>query len=205
MPILVSFLDGDGTRAAKVDRFPEACPLCHARSAARFIAATNRTASFRQICFQCTSVDCRALFLGTYAEEASATFRLVACEPRRHPKRIFGAALSNISPYFTQIYDEALAAEADGLAQLSRLGMRAALEHLIKDFCKFNNPIEAHAIERMSLTECVEHCVNDANLRTCIGRASQELESRGDSADKAALGELLSLSVELIESELSAK
>jgi hypothetical protein len=205
MPILVSFLDGDGSRAAKVDRFPEACPLCHARSAPRFIAATNRTARSRQICFQCTTVDCRALFLGTYVEDASATSRLVDCEPRRHHKRAFGTALSNISPHFTRIYEEALAAEADGLTQLSRLGMRAALEHLIKDFCKFNNPMQAQSIEHMSLSECVERCVNDANLRTCIGRVSRELESRGGNEDKTALSELVSRSIELIESELSAK
>ena len=47
MPILVSFLDSDKTCAAKIDRFPEACPMCHAQSPARFIAATNRTGRFR--------------------------------------------------------------------------------------------------------------------------------------------------------------
>ncbi len=85
MALLVSFLDGEQVRAANVDRFPEACPLCEAPRAPRFIAAIVRVAHVRQICFQCTSVDCRSLFIGNYQEEAKARYRLVDCEPRRAP------------------------------------------------------------------------------------------------------------------------
>ena len=203
MPILVSFLDGDGTRAAKIDRFPEACPLCHAPSTARFIAAVNRTGRFRQICFQCMNGDCRALFIATY-EEASAAFRLVSCEPRRQPEHTLSAALSNISPGFSRLYQEALAAEAAGLSELSKLGLRVALEHLIRDFCTFNHPGEADAIAHTTLGECATRFVSDANLRAGIERAAHVLETSADE-DNAPLIELLSLSVGLIEGVLIEK
>jgi hypothetical protein len=205
MPILVSFSDRDGTSAAKIDRFPEACPLCHAQITPRFIAATSRTGRSRQICFQCRSDDCRALFFGTYQEDAAATCRLVGCEPTRHLERAFSPALSEISPCFAQLYNEALSADNAGLTQLTKLGLRAALERLIRDFCKFGNPAESSAIEHFTLGECVEGFVTDAKLKTCIERASHELATRCTGGGEATLTELLSLAAELGESVLAAK
>jgi hypothetical protein len=205
MPILVSFSDRDGTSAAKIDRFPEACPLCHAQITPRFIAATSRTGHCRQICFQCRSDDCRALFLGTYQEDAPASCRLVGCEPTRPLERAFSPALSEISPCFAQLYNEALSADNAGLTQLTRLGLRAALERLIRDFCKLGNPTESSAIEHFTLSECVERFVTDTKLRTCIERASHELASRGANGGEATLTELLSLTDALGESVLVAK
>lgn len=76
MAILVSFLDAGKTSAAIIDRFPEACPLCHERGTPRFIAATIRTGRLRQICFQCPSEGCRGLFVSAYVEENAVTFHL---------------------------------------------------------------------------------------------------------------------------------
>ena len=76
MAILVSFLDGNATRAAMVDRFPDCCPWCDQRRSPRFIAATVRTGGVRQICFQCTNDGCRALFVASYREETAVNCRL---------------------------------------------------------------------------------------------------------------------------------
>ena len=83
MPILVSFSDGEKTSAAKVDRFPEQCPRCRVRSAPRFIAATVGADHTRQICFQCESPECRALFVATYDEQDAVSFRLSYCTSTR--------------------------------------------------------------------------------------------------------------------------
>lgn len=80
MPILVSFLESTNSSAAKVDRFPDTCPECKVRMTPRFIAATTRAAYSRQICFQCTNEVCRALFVGTYAANGVASFRLLGEE-----------------------------------------------------------------------------------------------------------------------------
>ena len=77
MPILVSFLANDGNSAAYVDRYPEACPVCHVLGAPRFVAAATQTPQLRQICFQCMSRECRALFVATYAAQTAHDYALV--------------------------------------------------------------------------------------------------------------------------------
>ena len=79
MPILVSFSDSDRTAAAKVDRFPEVCPHCQVRRLPRFVAATVSDERRRQICFQCESPECRALFIATYREQDAVTYALASC------------------------------------------------------------------------------------------------------------------------------
>jgi hypothetical protein len=76
MPIIVSFLESGNTSAANVDRYPDECPVCHARTTPRFVAAATQTASARQICFQCTSEPCKSLFIATYTAETALSFRL---------------------------------------------------------------------------------------------------------------------------------
>jgi hypothetical protein len=179
MPILVSFSDGSHSLAGNVDRFPAECPRCNLRHTPRFVAATVRAGRWRQICFQCESPECRALFLAAYIEESAAAYRLVACEPTSALGGASSSEVMAISPGFVKLYDEALAAERVGLTRLYRLGLCAALQRLLRDFFKFENPAESNAIEQMPFAECVTRHIVDSGVGHYLRLAAS---SDGESA-----------------------
>ena len=209
MPILVSFSATSSTSAANVDRFPEACPRCHVSFVPHFVAATTRAGNARQICFQCTSEDCRALFLATYIEDGR-NFCLSECEPTRAKRRTLSDEILRLSPAFAETYEQSLAAEDGHLDQLSHLGLRRALQFLIRDFCKLCHPDETSRIDGMTVAECIELYVPDPNVKLCAARVTC-LNGREDfrnmewgEREAGQLKNLLRVAVNFIESAIVA-
>ncbi|MBA3256166.1 MAG: DUF4145 domain-containing protein [Pyrinomonadaceae bacterium] len=79
--------------------------------------------------------------------------------------------IARISPRFLEIYKQAMASEYLGLEQLTGIGLRKALEFLIKDYALSLNPERRDAIFNQSLADCIATYVTDLNLRECAKRA----------------------------------
>lgn len=73
---------------------------------------------------------------------------------------------------FVEIYNDARAAEGQGLAQLVGIGLRKAVEFLIKDFSVHQHPDQTDRIKSMMLGPCINEYVTDQNVKDCAKRAA---------------------------------
>ena len=162
---------------------PSECPRCHTNVYPRTVLAVligdlDHQGSSLQIAFHCTNVACQELFIGYYDltnEEDQVPhifYLLTETAPTTPVKAVFSDSISAVSPNFEEIYNQAIAAEAAGLDQITGIGLRKALEFLIKDFAITQRPADTEAIQRCQLAQCINNYVADTNVKTCAARAT---------------------------------
>ena len=171
-----------GSRSLLVDRFPDKCPLCHNAVHPKQIFAVlcqfEMSGKERvEIVFQCPQASCESLFIGGYdyiqplgnPAQCQLTARVVPITPKPAD---FSSEILNVSPTFVEIYNQALAAEAMSLSQLTGIGLRKALEFLVKDFASNQHSAEIEDIKKTPLGTCIDKYLADPNLKECAKLAT---------------------------------
>ena len=97
---------------------------------------------------------------------------LLYCGPSKHEVKMFSQELTEVSPRFVEIYNQALAAEDAGLDQICGIGYRKALEFLIKDYLIHKDPDSRDTIEKMELGNCIANKINDEDLKAVAQRCA---------------------------------
>jgi hypothetical protein len=80
--------------------------------------------------------------------------------------------VAKISPKFVEIINQSFAAESHDLDQLVGIGLRKALEFLIKDYCICKHPDEEAEIKARPLGQCITDYISDSNIKDCAARAT---------------------------------
>ena len=80
--------------------------------------------------------------------------------------------ISSISSTFAKTYTQVLAAEQQELDELIGIGLRKALEFLVKDFAITEYPGDSAAIQKASLKDCIEQYIGDVDAKACAHRAA---------------------------------
>jgi hypothetical protein len=126
---------------------PDECPLCNRGTNPRVvggvvIGAPNGADTKLRITFQCTWHNCLETFFGYYDNGAphAEEYRLSGVEPKRPRRNVFPDSVVEVSPNFVLIYTQAIAAESQSLDQIAGIGLRKALEFLVKDFLIHEEP-----------------------------------------------------------------
>ena len=173
MTIQVAATDENQLQESRhLDRLPDECPICHVKVSASPRLWIARNAEETQGCFRCTNARCQSLFIAVYYSGPQSVGRLTRCEPERHVTAAVASELTEVSPSFGEIDDQALASETYGLAQLTGIGLRKSLEFLVKDYCMRIHPSEAETIRKVMLGPCIERFVDDAKVKACAKRAA---------------------------------
>jgi len=164
-----------------IDRFPDECPICHSkvfsqRLTARFPREVDSEEI--QIVFQCTNYDCESVFVSTYlrtgnknAKSGRIVHNYLKSRPRNPIKVEFSEVINQLSNNFCEIYNQAMAAESNSLKQINGIGLRKALEFLIKDYAIHKNPDSEEEILSKPLGKCIENYIDDINVKECAKRA----------------------------------
>ena len=163
----------------KIDAHPDHCPICH-RSleplslfASTYSSAPAHVQRFCQIVYQCPSYDCQKLFMATYnVRQDGTTAYLVHLDPEYFVKQSFDDVLVSISPSFIEIFNQSIHAESQDLRMLVGIGLRKALEYLMKDYLIIKEPEHSEAIKKTPLAQCIKRYVTDKNLKECAKRAA---------------------------------
>lgn len=100
------------------------------------------------------------------------TKKLNFVAPKRIERIIFDPLIEQLSPNFVEIYNQAMAAESYDLNQMSGIGLRKALEFLIKDFLIAEIPVEKEIIEGMPLGKCIQDKIDNPQLQIASQRAT---------------------------------
>jgi hypothetical protein len=156
------------------DGYPDQCPRCHRSIDVKSVNAAliNGTSALQLIC-HCPAAECDEFFVATYSRDhRSGNYSLVRCAPWRAAKQKFQETVSGLSPTFVDIYNQAMAAESQGLDQLVGIGLRKALEFLVKDFASQQHPEQIETIRKVALATCIENYVTDANIKETAKRAA---------------------------------
>lgn len=184
MPITVQAqaLSGN-SRSVSIDRVPDTCPLCHTSVHPKQVFAVvcqfeNSEKECVEIVFQCPQQDCESLFIGGYIYTAPPPANPARCQltskivPITPKPADFSDEILAVSPTFVEIYNQGLAAEAMNLSQLTGIGLRKALEFLVKDFASQQHTAEIDDIKKTSLGTCIEKYLADPNLQACAKLAT---------------------------------
>ena len=163
--------------------FPDVCPICHHAVSPKCLGATisgeeDKKETYLDIAFKCTLHNCSQLFIGIYKKtqidqhgRPQGIFNLIKAVPKELKAAQIYNEISELSPSFFNIFNQAHAAESYGLNEIAGVGYRKALEFLIKDYCISLNPSEAENIKSKFLGLVIREYVDDTNIKTCAERA----------------------------------
>ena len=83
----------------------------------------------------------------------------------------FSKEISDLSPRFVEIYNDAYRAEQNGFSTIVGIGYRLAFEYLIKDYCISLKPEEKDKISKEQLSQCINDYF-DSDIKELIKRTT---------------------------------
>lgn len=157
------------------------CPICHKSFVPdplyAYVYKYSDKREQTSVVFFCR--DCRSTFLGHYNIKMYNTYpltyeanHLISVEPTRFEKQSFDENITNLSPQFDKIYNQALAAESSGLDEIAGLGYRKALEFLVKDFVIYKHSDKSEEIKKLALSQCIQKYIDNDRIKTLVERSA---------------------------------
>lgn len=154
------------------------CPICKKNISPIFLNGVYKVYEnyAKMDChFLCNG--CEHTFIGTYNADmiSSSSYRvanIVSVEPNHYTKEEFDKFIESLSPQFTKIYNQALAAETSGLDEIAGLGYRKSLEFLVKDFAIHENPDNEEDIKKLMLSPCIKKYIDYPQIKTLVERSA---------------------------------
>ena len=157
-----------------IESVPDFCPLCHTSVLPLILNGIKRemnSSDSLRVVFQCPDLRCQELFVGYYAESYPSNYlrRVAPIEPLEAQ---FSEVINEASPTFVEVYNQAIAAESANLSQIVGMGLRKALEFLVKDFAIREHPDQDEDIRKAPLARCIKEYIKDPNVKECAKRAA---------------------------------
>jgi len=199
-----------GNKNVQIDKYPDECPICHTNIYPKFLGVTAllKKPTRIQSVFQCTKSECEQVFIGTYFFIKGLAYILKKVEPTHPQPKTFPKEIQDISPTFVEVYNQAIAAETSNLSQLTGIGLRKALEFLVKDFAISQKPDQEGDIKSTFLGTCIDTFIDDqkikntAKLATWLGNDETHYVRKWEDKDINDLKVLIKVTVNWIESYL---
>ena len=155
---------------------PNECPIC-GRTIRPITVFSYGNGIDLKIVFKCSHEKCDELFISYYQRVPSVggpldEFNLLCSKPKACKFKDFDECIKTLSPRFEKIYNQAKHAEELDLDEICGVGYRKALEFIIKDYCKGENPSAIVAIEKNELGKCITDYIEDEDIKNCSRRAT---------------------------------
>ncbi len=122
-------------------------------------------------CYQTFTTLHKADTLNAYKAQTYDS-ELLYIGPVKYTEEKFDDNVSNLSPQFVKIYNQALAAESGGLDEIAGLGYRKSMEFLVKDFCIHQSPDDEEVIKKMPLAQCISRYIDSVQIQTLATRTA---------------------------------
>jgi hypothetical protein len=150
------------------------------------------------------------MFIGRFIEISSNTarYRLDSVVPITPVVPSLPELVVKLSPAFVKIYQQAISAEAAGLDEIFGVGLRKALEFLIKDYACANHTDKTDEVRKLNLSDVINNFISAQNIKNCAKRAAwlgndeTHYVRKWEDKDIKDLKLLLKLTVDWISSEL---
>jgi hypothetical protein len=167
----------------------------------------------------CRKDDCQKPFIGVfnhmYDPRATSGFRnyhyLSYVIPSLPDSKQWPHEIFEISPMFSEIYNQALACETHGYNHASGPAYRKSLEFLIKDFAVSEHTGKEDEIRGKMLGACINEYINNEPTKQCAKRAAwlgndeTHYTRKWDTKDINDLKMLIQLTVNHIQTSIMTK
>ena len=179
--IRITASDTEGTtHQLYLEDQPDFCPNCHAHIIPVLLLCRVKHKPAKaglSVVFECAGRECRCLFISDYRQTQAGpagllTYSFIRSLPVTAKRERFSSEISNLSEMFVEVYNQAMAAEAAQLDQLTGIGLRKALEFLVKDYAIGRHPEQKGEIEGLWLSKCIDRFIDDPNVKACATRAA---------------------------------
>jgi hypothetical protein len=177
----------DGTGSCKIDELPTFCPRCQRNAIPKPLGNGARSTHPDEWMFPTLDVpvrctNCDLVYIAEYEGEpiqagpdlgdVEIVFHFTRTVPNAMQGRPVSGTLQKISPRFSQVFDQAAAAENDGLTEIAGGGYRRALEILVKDYLSYKEPTSRDTYVRTWLGECITKHIADPTIQDLAKRAN---------------------------------
>lgn len=201
-----TYEEGDYRFAERIERTSIRCPFCETIVMPTYMLMTDVDNHRHNVFCQCPN--CRETLVLEYERFNMSEFRFKQIHPNPTLKKeIFSDTIKEISPSFTDIYNQAYGAFQLGLNHVCGMGFRKALEFLIKDYAIRKRPDAEESIKKALLGVCINNYVDDvrvkemANRATWLGNDETHYVRLYDDRDVTHLMALIKVTIHWIEME----
>lgn len=201
----------DGMYSREIERKSVKCPFCGVINIPEYLFLKNvERSDFFNVFTQCTNPTCRNMFITQFSTVGVRKPVFTKILPTALPeKRTFSDIISELSPIFCEIYNQAYIAEQTNLMQICGTGYRKSLEFLIKDYLISTLPEDQHeAIKNKFLNNCIRDNISNINIKTVASRAvwlgndETHYTRKWEDKDINDLKSIIELTLHWIESEI---
>ena len=201
----------DGMYSREIERKSVKCPFCGVINIPEYLFLKNvERSDFLNVFTQCTNPTCRNMFITQFSTVGVRKPVFTKILPTALPeKRTFSDIISELSPNFCEIYNQAYIAEQTNLMQICGTGYRKSLEFLIKDYLISTLPEDQReAIKNKFLNNCIRDNISNINIKTVASRAvwlgndETHYTRKWEDKDINDLKSIIELTLHWIESEI---
>ena len=195
----------------EIERKSVKCPFCGVINIPEYLFLKNvERSDFLNVFTQCTNPTCRNMFITQFSTVGVRKPVFTKILPTALPeKRTFSNIISELSPNFCEIYNQAYIAEQTNLMQICGTGYRKSLEFLIKDYLISITPEDQHeTIRNKFLNNCIRDNISNINIKTVASRAvwlgndETHYTRKWEDKDINDLKSIIELTLHWIESEI---
>lgn len=188
---------------------PDRCPVCSFSISPNYILVYEKTWATQELICGCPRYECGALFIAEYSG-AGSWFDIVRCYPSSKVNKEFPQEVSDLTPDFVAIYNQANHAEQEGLDLICGVAYRKALEYLIKDYVLKIYPDDDSKIKSIPLQQCIQKFISEPSIKlmaeraTWLGNDETHYVRKWEDKDLRDLKNLIDLTVYFISMSLKA-
>ena len=120
----------------------------------------------------CQCTNCSETFILEYERRNTGfNFKQLHHNPMLKKKE-FGELIGEVSPSFSDIYNQSYGAMQLELNDICGMGFRKALEFLVKDYAIRNHPDAEESIKKIELGTCINNYIADERIKSMAQRAT---------------------------------
>ncbi|KUP35771.1 hypothetical protein AU385_02765 [Bacillus halotolerans] len=159
--------------------------------------------------FKCNKRSCNHLFISLLSKSLYS-YEVDLSYPTRPAKVQFNEDITQTSPLFVDIYNQANAAESSGLNHIAGMGYRKSLEFLIKDYLIKHRGEDEQTIKAAFLGKCIKQYLSEnikqvAERASWLGNDETHYHRVWEDRDIQDLKKLINLTVYWISSEIQTE
>jgi len=152
---------------------PKQCPYCFKKGFSQQLPgktayAPGNTEWNLELVFEC--VECKRMYKGVYMKSAQQAynnlpcFDLISLSPKDLEIPSVSDRLQKMSPRGVDLYKQSLYAEAYDFPLIAGMGLRNAIENLLKDYAEQYNGKSEKEVEGWNLYETIKQVVTDISI-----------------------------------------
>jgi hypothetical protein len=192
------------------DRVPDKCPRCHTHQQPKLLSWQYMPGeNLVEGVFRCVNAACEKVFIAEYHREPTLGMHILGhLSPYAVKPPTIARAVVVVSPMFVEILTQVETAREFRLDQLEGVGLRKALEFLIKDYATLLQPDKDAEIRKEYLGKVIEEYIEDNTVKqlaaraTWLGNDETHYERRWETKDLNDLRALVRLTVNAIENKI---